>query len=70
MPEAEQIQISCDAVQPRFPEREEHRPFQDELLPMAGPGQSVEQSLQREAHQQNVVFFPRFCAVLGQPGMD
>ncbi len=39
-------------------------------FPMAGTGQPVEQTLQREAHQQHVVIFTRFCPALGQAGMD
>jgi hypothetical protein len=70
MPEAEQIQIPRDAVQLWFPKREEHRSFQDELFPMAGAGQPVEQTLQGEPHQQHVVIFPRFGPALGQSGMD
>ena len=54
----------------RFPERKEHRAFQDELLPMFGNGKSVEQTLQGEPHQQHVVIFARFGPTLSQTGMD
>ena len=70
MPETQKIQVTRDAVQLWFPEREEHCTFQDELFPMAGAGQPVEQTLQREPQQQDIVIFTRFCPALNQAGMD
>ena len=68
--EAEQIRIPRDAVQRQLLKREKHRPFQDELFPVAGPGQKAKQTLQGEPHEQHAAISTSAGPALGWAGAD